>query len=335
MKVMAILFRVVFSFIIVLALACYLQVSPTISLSEFCTSIVPGQLLGTLQGINAVTISLAIILLLGIFPMTRILEAAWNVLFCASMLVLLACGTYGLLGPGIALPNAIFNSEAVRQLCDSALTYQVPLALATLIFAAGWVCASACGRVALTTIISYALWYGVSELFFYTVQLWSSSANPAAPEALSMILSTPWVIAAVPGAFFLVYALLMALFETFITHAPRKQAAEATATEAQPEPAAEPEKPVDEPKAVQEAEKPVEEPVEPRQKTMQLVVPKPEAPASAAAAAEEEPEAPAAPQEPTEAPAEETTEPASPAVEEPQPAPAPAESEETTPTAEK
>ncbi len=316
---MAILFRVVFSFIIVLALACYLQVSPTISLSEFCTSITPGHLLGVLQGINAITISLGVILLLGIFSMTRILEAAWNVLFSASMLVLLACGSYGILGPDIALPHAIYHSETIRALCDSAFAYQVPIAIVTLIFAAGWVCASACGRVAITTLISYALWYGVSELFFYSVQLWSNSTNPAAPEALNMILGTPWVTVAVPGAFFLIYTLLMALFETFITHPSRKKAKETKEEEKEQSPAPEP----TESKEQADVVPAVEEPVIPRQKTMQLVVPKPEPPEteSQSEPAAEEPmvtedkdEQPSAPE------AEETTQ-----VAEPQPQNTPTE----------
>lgn len=305
MKVMAILFRVVFSFVIVLALACYLQVSPTISLADFSDTLTPDTLLGHLQGVNGVTISLAVILLLGIFSVTRVLEAAWNVIFCAAMLVLLACGSYALLGASIALPHAIFTSETVRQFCDTVLTYQVPIALATFIFATGWVCASACGRVAITTVISYALWYGVSELFFFSVQLWSDSANPVAPEALSMILGTPWVIAAVPGAFFLIYALLMSLFETFITRATPKPKA-ATAESGQVT-TPEPETKAAEAAATPAASKP--EPVEPRQKTMRLSVPKP---VNKEPKVEEKAEAPATPKEESPAPAPEAEIPAAP-----------------------
>lgn len=276
MKVMAILFRVVFSIIVLLALAYYLQVSPTISLNDFYAGFDPNVLVGTLQGINAVTISLVVILLLGILSFTRILEAVWNVLFCASILVLLACGTYGMFGPGVALPHAIYNSEAIRQFCETALTYQVPIALTLLIFVAGWICASACVRVAITSVISYALWYGISEFFSYIVHLWSGNADPAAPEALNMVLGTPWVIAAVPGAFFLIYALLMSFFETFITNKPAAKAPEAkdekkeekkaeTKPEA-PAPKAE-EKPVIEPK---QKTKPLAATAEPKQKTLRL-----------------------------------------------------------------
>ncbi len=271
MKVMAILFRVLFSIIILLGLACYLQVSPTISLSDFYTSFNPAPLVETLKGINAITISLVLVLLLGIFSFTRILEATWNVLFSASIIVLLACGSYGLCGPGIALPHALYNNEAIRQFCEASLTYQIPLVLAGLIFVAGWLCASACGRVAITTIISYGLWYGISEFFSYIVHIWSSNPEPAAPEALNMILGTPWVIAAVPGAFFLIYALLMSLFETFITNKPAKQKAEAKPAA----PATEPSEKKEAAPAAKETvaattKQPTKPITEPKQKTLRL-----------------------------------------------------------------
>ena len=39
MKALAILFRLVFSILVLMAVTCYLQVSPTTTLSEFCNSI--------------------------------------------------------------------------------------------------------------------------------------------------------------------------------------------------------------------------------------------------------------------------------------------------------
>lgn len=216
MKVLTSLLRVIFSIIVLLALACYLQVAPTVSLSQFCLSIDPAQLTELLSEFNTVTISLVIILLLGILSFTRVLEAAWNVLFCAAVLGLLITGLYTLGGPSIALPNALFHNETINEICQSLTSYEVPIAIAVLVFLAGWVCASACGRVLITTVVSFGLWYGLTEFFTYIVHQWAESANPAMPEALHMVQSSPWIIAAVPGSFFLIYALLMALFETFI-----------------------------------------------------------------------------------------------------------------------
>lgn len=224
MKALAILFRLVFSIIVLIAVACYLQVSPTTSLSEFCDSINSSALLDQLCGINYLTVSLALVILLTIFSITRILDAIWNTLFCASILVLIASGLYTLAGPGIALPSALVHNEAVNQFCQSYTAYEIPLAITLLIFIAGWVCASACGRVAITAVISYALWYGVTEFFTYASQLWANSASPALPEALCMIQGSPWILAAVPGAFFLIYALLMACFETYLGNGGRKPA---------------------------------------------------------------------------------------------------------------
>ncbi len=216
MKVLASLFRVVFSIIVLLAVACYLQSAPTISFGNFCLSIDAPRVVAMLSEINGVSVSLVIILLLGILSFTRILEAAWNMLFCAATLVLLVWGLYAIGGASIVLPNALYNNTAITQFCEGISTYEVPLTIAALIFIAGWLCASACGRVATTTIVSFGLWYGLTELFTYIVHQWGNSANPGMPDALHMVQSTPWIIAAVPGAFFLIYTLLMALFETFI-----------------------------------------------------------------------------------------------------------------------
>jgi hypothetical protein len=224
MKALAILFRLVFSIIVLMAVTCYLQVSPTTTLSEFCDSINSSALLDQLCGINYLTVSLALVILLTIFSITRILDAIWNTLFCASILVLIASGLYTLAGPGIALPSALVHNEAVNQFCQSFTSYEIPLAITLLIFIAGWVCASACGRVAITAVISYALWYGVTEFFTYASQLWANSTSPALPEALYIVQGTPWILAAVPGAFFLIYALLMACFETYIGNGKKKAA---------------------------------------------------------------------------------------------------------------
>lgn len=224
MKVLASLSRVVFSIIVLLALACYLQNAPTISLANFCASITPEQLITMLSSFNTVSVLFVIILLLGMLPFTRVLEAVWNVIFCASVLALLAIGLYEIGGPIIALPKALYDNDAVNQFCQAMSSYEVPVAITLLIFIAGWLCASACGRVAITAVVSYGLWYAITSFFTYAVQLWANSDTPTMPEALHMVQSTPWIVAAVPGAFFLIYALFMAFFETFINTKPSKRA---------------------------------------------------------------------------------------------------------------
>ena len=260
MKALAILFRLVFSILVLIAVTCYLQVSPTTTLSEFCNSINSSALLDQLCGINYLTVSLALVILLTIFSITRILDAIWNTLFCASILVLIASGLYTLAGPGIALPSALVHNEAVNQFCQSFTAYEIPLAITLLIFIAGWVCASACGRVAITAVISYALWYGVTEFFTYASQLWANNASPAFPEALYIVQGTPWILAAVPGAFFLIYALLMACFETYIGNGKKK------AAKKKAEPAPADNKEVKDTESVPKAEK-EQKPAEPISKT--------------------------------------------------------------------
>ena len=277
MKLLASLFRVVFSIIVLLALACYLQNAPTIGLANFCESISAEQLLSMLSGFNAVSVLFVIILLLGMLPFTRVLEAVWNVAFCASVLALLAIGLYEIGGPFIALPKALYNNDAVIQLYQSVSSYEVPVALTLLIFIAGWFCASACGRVAITAVVSFGLWYAITSFFTYAVQLWANSETPRMPEALHMVQSTPWIVAAVPGAFFLIYALFMAFFETFIqtktAKVSEKEDEEKKDTDKKPaeskQPAAEVEK--EAPKQAEEDKKPAPKPAAPASKSQPVL----------------------------------------------------------------
>ena len=277
MKLLASLFRVVFSIIVLLALACYLQNAPTIGLANFCESISAEQLLSMLSGFNAVSVLFVIILLLGMLPFTRVLEAVWNVAFCASVLALLAIGLYEIGGPFIALPKALYNNDAVIQLYQSVSSYEVPVALTLLIFIAGWFCASACGRVAITAVVSFGLWYAITSFFTYAVQLWANSETPRMPEALHMVQSTPWIVAAVPGAFFLIYALFMAFFETFIqtktAKVSEKEDDEKKDTDKKPaeskQPAAEVEK--EAPKQAEEDKKPAPKPAAPATKSQPVL----------------------------------------------------------------
>lgn len=297
MKVLASLLRVVFSIIILLMLTCYLQTKPTISLSEFCASIAPTQLLHELSGFNATTVLLVIIILLGILPFGRILEAVWNMLFCVAILMLLACGLYAIGGPGAALPRALYHNLEVNQFMMTLASYEVPIALATLIFIIGWLCASACGRVAITTVVSYGLWYGLTEFFTFLVQQWADSSTPRMPEALHMVQNSPWILAAIPAAFFLIYALLMAFFETYIDKTSKsgtKSSAEPLASTAAESTETKPEATSTKP---EQAGKP-ETPAAPKAK---------EAPAVPPAEAQE-PEKPAAQQEPEQSGTENATE---------------------------
>lgn len=337
MKVLASLLRVVFSILVLLALACYMQSVPTVSLNDFYNSLDQNQILNMLSGFNAVTVSMGVILLLGIFSFTRVLEAAWNVVFCASILVLLALGLYTLCGPVFALPQALCHNPTVNQICQTSASNEVPIAIITFVFLAGWICASACGRVAITAVVSYGLWYGLTALFTYAVHLWGSSENPAMPEALSMMQSTPWVIAAVPGAFFLIYALFMAFFETFISTKRVKSeptpAKEDKKTEDKQETTQKPlvnKEPAKEEKKAEEkkpeekkpepVKKPVLKPVEPASKTQPVlkVAPitpsplkklKPAAPADSAKTEEQPKEEPRSAEKPKEEPEAETEKP--------------------------
>lgn len=240
MKVLTSLLRVIFSIIVLLALVCYQQMEPTTSFIHYISAIDGDKLAQPFTSVNIFSISLFLILLFGLFTIARVLEAAWNMLFCASVLSLLVIGLYLAGGPGVALPHALYHNGTINQIFQSLTAYEVPIAITILVFLAGWLCASACGRVAITALVSFGLWYGLSEFFTYITHQWADSSTPGMPDALHMIQSSPWIIAAVPGAFFLIYALLMAVFETFIgTRTEARQDKEST--EEKPAPATSPE----------------------------------------------------------------------------------------------
>ena len=231
MKVLTSLLRVIFSIIGLLSLVCYQQMEPTTSFVGYISAIDCDKLAQPFTSVNIFSISLFLILLFGLFSIARVLEAAWNMLFCASILSVLIIGLYKVGGPGVALPHALYHNGTINQIFQALTAYEVPIAITILVFLAGWICASACGRVAITALVSFGLWYGLSEFFTYIIHQWADSTTPGMPDALHMIQGSPWIIAAVPGSFFLIYALLMAIFETYIGSKDETKQDKATAEE--------------------------------------------------------------------------------------------------------
>ena len=131
------------------------------------------------------------------------------------------------------MPDALQGNRAVLDFCYLPKLYPIPATLIFAIFAMGWLCSTAPFRIMFTCVLSYALWYGCAEVFHYMIGTWAKSPEPSMPELLHAAQSAPWISAAIPGAFFLVYALLMSFIETFISRREedRKKRAEAAAEE--------------------------------------------------------------------------------------------------------
>lgn len=340
MKALGILFRLVCSLVLLAVAAIYvnapadapsgilLQADSWQSVAALCTSC------------NWFTLTAILLIVLAF---VRVLNAAWNILFCGAILVLLSSGITLLIGVPYSVPGVLRDNALVLEWLQMPLSYPIAIAITLFIFATGWLCATASLRVAITAGVSYLLWYGCTELLSYATTLWAESADPAMPETLHMIQAAPWIIAAVPGAFFLIYAVLMSFFETFITSGsktsvPKKATPAPTAEEKKesesapaPAPAAEEKKP-EEPKAKTTplANSPGKKP---RIIPAGDSVAKPESPA--AKSAHEAPKVPPMPipPAPSAAPEEPKTDAAKPAQEEPaKDTPQAEKTEESTPT---
>lgn len=224
MKILGILFRLIYSLLILAALGIYTQAPAGASIESYSLLITPDALVEMFTTINWVSITA---LALVVLACLRILDMVWNVLFCVSTLLVTVCSLYLAFGPGIALPTPLDANSWAESFCNLPRCYPVPALIVSCIFAIGWLIATASLRIAITAIISYVLWYICSEMFHYIVYLWSEAPHPSMPEVLHTLQAAPWIAAAIPGAFFLIYALVMSFFETFISRREDEQEEEA------------------------------------------------------------------------------------------------------------
>ncbi len=319
LKALGIFVRLVCSLVVLFAVALYLQMpvhplSMGVAPEQFVDGVTLDAVKSFFTSLNWVSITAGVLVLCALL---RLLDMAWNVAFCLSIVLVLFCGLWTIWGPVVALPAPVQGNGYMIQLCTLPQDYPVPAVIVMGVFAMGWLASTAPFRIAFTTLVSFGLWYGITCLMHWgIVTRWADTPTPAQPELLAMVLANPWMIAALPGAFFLVYAVLVAFFETFLSPAKKKEAPRAE------------EKPADAP----EKEEPVKPaaggntPAAPVRTAAKVVKPvlKPAAkPAPAAKAAPKTEEAPTPKEAPKPEPTPQET-PASPAPE-PKPEPTPQE----------
>ena len=337
MNVLGTLFRLICSWLILLVLAVYLQSPAHIVPADFVGCFNADTLLPLVSTLNWVTITAVILLILALL---RIQEIVWNVAYAVAFILFVGFALCSFMDPVTALPTAIESNRTVLDFCALPQSYPIPAIIITAIFAMGWLCSTAPFRIMFTCVLSVALWYGCTEVFQYMVNMWAKSPNPTMPELLHAIQSAPWIIAAIPGAFFIVYALLTSFIETFISRREEKRKEKAEKKAAESTVVAEPE----EAKAAQTPEseaaestpsKPIKKtaPIAPAPKlTVQKAESKPaEAPKAEEKPADEQKEKPKAEEKPAEEPKEK---PAEEQKEEPKAEEKPAEEQKEAPKAE-
>ena len=220
MNVLGSLFRLICSWLILLVLAVYIQSPAHVSPANFVEYFNTDTLLPLVSTLNWVTITAGILLILAVL---RIQEIIWNVAYAAAFILFVGFALCSFMDPATALPTAIESNRTVLDFCALPQSYPIPAIIITAIFAMGWLCSTAPFRIMFTCALSVALWYGCTEVFQYMVGMWAKSPNPTMPELLHAIQSAPWIIAAIPGAFFVVYALLTSFIETFISRREEKR----------------------------------------------------------------------------------------------------------------
>lgn len=220
LKALGIFVRLVCSVAVLFAVALYLQmaVSPlnnAVTPDQFMNGVTLDAVAGFFTSLNWVSITAGVLVLCALL---RLLDMAWNVAFCLSMVLVLFCGLWAVWGPVAALPTPVQDNAYMTLLCTAPQDYPVPAIIVMGVFAMGWLASTAPFRIAFTTLVSFGLWYGITCLMHWgIVTRWADTPTPAQPELLAMVLANPWLIAVLPGAFFLVYAVLVAFFETFLT----------------------------------------------------------------------------------------------------------------------
>ncbi len=228
MKILGTIFRLLCALVVLLAIAVYLDGSLQVTLLDYAAAFTPEHI-QALAGVDGWLIIAAGALLL--LTLCCGLTLGWNIAYSIITLTFFAEAAVMVLGPELALPAAARGLGWEQLLRELALNYPVPALMIPAICILGCLCSTAPVRIAATSLICCALSYGCAELLHYGAQYWQSMPEPPLPGALEIVNDFPWILAALPAAFFVQYGIFMAMFETFVprrkkSHEEKKEAKE-------------------------------------------------------------------------------------------------------------
>ncbi len=224
MKILGTLFRLVCALLVLLAITLYLGGSLQASLTEYVASF-SAENLRELAHLDSVFTMVAGGLLL--LALCGSIKLGWNIVYSLATIAIFA--EFALLTPHLQhiLPTALRGLGWEEILTGIIPNYPVAAVMVPVLCILGVFCSNAPIRIALTSLISWVLCVALAELLHMGVQYWAAMPEPFMPQALGYVQAYPWVLAALPAAFFLQYCLYMAMFEAFI---PRKKKARAEET---------------------------------------------------------------------------------------------------------
>lgn len=137
------------------------------------------------------------------------LGGVWNVLF-SLLTVLLMATLVSIAGDfKTALTPQVY--EVLQSYTGGNNLVQM-LTIFTLWFLACY-CAQDQVKVFVTAVVCYLLWLLLTWLLTMGVNTWLGMGEPAPAQLATLFRNTPWLPAALPGAFLLIYAELMAIFD--------------------------------------------------------------------------------------------------------------------------
>ena len=233
MKALGLFFRFICSLIVLLYVALYLKTgTPIVDLQTYQADDLNAWLTSTCTSLNWVTVTAGIILIL---TLLRIMNLVWNVAFnlaVLAFLLLFFCATPG--REALLLPAGLSANPYVQPLLQLPFDYPAATVSVFLIFILGWIGSNAAIRIAITATVCFGLWYGLTALADCVISPWAHEPEPASAGVI-MALEHPWLPAAILGTFFLIFSVLMSVFETFAFTRSKKKAA-ATQASAQTSP---------------------------------------------------------------------------------------------------
>lgn len=146
----------------------------------------------------------------------RWLTAPWNVLLMLSTALLLWCGMQASLGSNWSMPEVLVPYAAAINLDNMLSDWPLLLPLTGTVWVLSLLCSNSRWLMLLYGSLCYGCWYGAAVLLHMFCGGWETAESLSLLRMLGFMYNGPWITAAIPGAFFLLFFFLLAFFENMV-----------------------------------------------------------------------------------------------------------------------
>ncbi|MBQ7023412.1 MAG: hypothetical protein IJN29_07520 [Akkermansia sp.] len=143
----------------------------------------------------------------------RWLGGIWNVVFSLLSIALMAELIMLAGGMQAAVTAPCYDLLSEAGLAQLTTAYPVLYWLVPTLWFLACLCAHDQVRVFITAVACYLLWLLLTWLLSLAVNTWLGMGDPAPEHLANLFRAYPWLTSAIPGAFLLIYAELMAVLE--------------------------------------------------------------------------------------------------------------------------